>query len=108
VHDEEGRLLVGFPVVKDSHKLDSFDVVHSRPSACKGQTSHRRKLKAALRVFRPPVKVKVELALDEPKAVIIHASAKGLCERQGRGVTTGRGGMGQRNGVATSGIWSSV
>lgn len=82
-HDDNGRLLVGFPVVKDSHKPDSFDVVHSGAFAREGQTSHREKLKPALRVFQPPVKVKVELASDEPKAVIIHGKRKKVLRASG-------------------------
>jgi protein ImuB len=83
-HDENGRLLVGFPVVKDSHKPDSFDVVHSGAFTREGHTSHREKLKLALRVFRPPVKVKVELASDEPKSVIIHGKRKRVLRVSGR------------------------
>jgi protein ImuB len=82
-HDENGRLLVGFPVVKDSHKPDSFDVLHSGTSACKGQTSRREKLKPALRVFRPPVKVKVELVSDQPKAVILRGKRKRVLRASG-------------------------
>jgi protein ImuB len=81
--DDEGRLRVGFPVVKDSNKPDSFDVVHSGASRSGNQSSRPSEPKLALRVFRPPVKVDVELSSNEPRAVIMHGKRKKVLQASG-------------------------
>ena len=81
--DESGRLLVGFPIVQDSHEPGSFDVVHSAVSGIENESSHRCEPKLALRVFRPPIKVNVGVSADKPTAVVIHGKRKSVVKASG-------------------------
>src|SRR6185437_6116028 len=82
-HDESGRLLVGFPVIKDSHKPESFDIVHLSSSEPKGEGSRPYASQGHLRVFRPPMTINVELSADEPTAVVIHGKRKKVLKASG-------------------------
>lgn len=67
--DESGRSRVGFPMVKDSHKPDSFEVRPFQPGVeCK---QHKRVSLPiiALRMFRPSLPTKVELKRNAPATV---------------------------------------
>lgn len=68
--DEEGRGLVGFPVVLDSHRPDSFAVL---PTYAPQQNSqHRRKPNApvlGMRMFRPPASARVDIRDNAPVAM---------------------------------------
>lgn len=76
--DEQGRSLVGFPVILDSNRPDSFDVLATMPST-KGRKSKARdsglgKSKSivprhAMRVLRPPAEVKVGLRASVPVTI---------------------------------------
>jgi protein ImuB len=82
--DEEGRGLVGFPVVLDSHRPDSFAVL---PTYAPTQ-NHQQKQRPpetpllAMRMFRPPVSARVEIrgrvpaliAFNGTRARVTHAS----------------------------------
>lgn len=81
--DEEGRLRVGFPVIKDTHKPDSFDLRQSSASGRKERSLQPSGPKLALRVLRPPLKVHIELLGDEPSAVVIHGKRKKVINASG-------------------------
>ena len=76
--DEQGRSLVGFPVILDSNRPDSVDVRMAMPAA-KGRKSKARdsdlgKSKSivprhAMRVLRPPAEVKVGLRARVPATI---------------------------------------
>jgi protein ImuB len=79
--DEEGRSLVGFARVLDTHKPDSFEVMAcSAPPATAKQNSPSSP-KLALRRFRPPLAARVEMKSNAPflitfagmKARVTHA-----------------------------------
>ena len=72
--DEQGRLLVGFPVILDSNRPDSFDVLATMPSSGKPKKSRTAKSKSivprhAMRVLRPPAEVKVGLRARVPSTI---------------------------------------
>ncbi|MGZ4875404.1 MAG: DNA polymerase Y family protein [Candidatus Angelobacter sp.] len=82
--DEEGRGLVGFPVVIDSHRPDSFEV---SPTYAPTQSNQQRQKRPetptlAMRMFRPPASARVEIRGNAPaviafngtKAKVTHAS----------------------------------
>lgn len=81
--DDEGRLRVGFPVIRDTHKQDSFDLRQSSASDRKERSLQASEPKLVLRVLRPPLKVRVELSGDEPSAVIIHGKRKRVIHASG-------------------------
>lgn len=81
--DEEGRFRVGFPVIRNTHKPDSFDLVHSGVSDTKERIARRSGPKLASRVFRPWLKVNVDLSRDEPVAVVIHGIRKNVLHVSG-------------------------
>lgn len=62
--DAAGRSHVGFPMITDTHRPDSFQVLPFNPKRkdLPGATSTR----LALRVFRPPVLARVELSGEVP------------------------------------------
>jgi protein ImuB len=71
--DEQGRALVGFPVILDSNRPDSFDVLPSMPSS-KGKKQRPSESKSivprhAMRVLRPPAEVKVGLRARVPASI---------------------------------------
>jgi protein ImuB len=82
--DEQGRALVGFPVVTDSHRPDSFDVLPVfAPKQNEEKREHHPESPAlAMRMYRPPLSAKVEIrnhvpsaiAFNGAKAKITHAS----------------------------------
>jgi len=82
-HDEEGRLRVGFPVIRNTHKPDSFDLARSGASVSQKRPSQLCGPKPALRIFRPWLKVNVELSRDEPVAVVIHGRRKNVLHASG-------------------------
>jgi protein ImuB len=69
--DTEGRGRVGFPVIVDSHRPDSFQVSPSRPDH---EEEHKvgTPSRLALRLFRPAVAAIVEERQGRPAAVIFH------------------------------------
>lgn len=81
--DEESRLRVGFPVIRDTHKADSFDLRQSSASDRKERSLQGSEPNLALRVLRPPLKVRVELSDDEPSAIIIHGKRKRVIHASG-------------------------
>jgi protein ImuB len=81
--DEEGRLRVGFPAIRDTHKPDSFDLRRSSASVGKEQSLQPSRPKLALRVLRPPLKIHVELLGDEPSAIIIYGKRKRVIHASG-------------------------
>jgi nucleotidyltransferase/DNA polymerase involved in DNA repair len=66
--DDQGRALVGFPVILDSNRPDSFDVAPTMPSSKtkKVRPAENKSIVArhAMRVLRPPAEVKVGLVKD--------------------------------------------
>lgn len=82
-HDEACRLRVGFPVIRNTHKPDSFDLAHSGASIRQNRSSQLSGPKPALRIFRPWLKVNVELSGDEPVAVIIQGRRKKVLHASG-------------------------
>ena len=72
--DEEGRGLVGFPVVLDSHRPDSFAVLPTY--APKQNSQHKRKRADAfllpMRMFRPPVRAYVEVHGNAPVRIVFN------------------------------------
>ncbi len=66
--DEQGRALVGFPVILDSNRPDSFDVAPTMPSSKtkKVRPAENKSIvpRHAMRVLRPPAEVKVGLVKD--------------------------------------------
>ncbi len=66
--DEQGRALVGFPVILDSNRPDSFDVAPTMPQSKtkKVWPAENKSIvpRQAMRVLRPPAEVKVGLAKD--------------------------------------------
>jgi len=83
VGDEEGRHRVGFPVIRNPHKPDSFDLAHSGASVPQKQPSQLSRPKPALRIFRPWLKVSVEVSGDEPVSVIIHGRRRKVLHASG-------------------------
>jgi protein ImuB len=69
--DEEGRGLVGFPVVTDSHRPDSFEVMPTfMPTQNKSKRPERGECpRLAMRMFRPPHGARVEIRGSVPAAV---------------------------------------
>lgn len=67
--DEAGRSLVGFPVVKDSHKPDSFEVRPFQPGIERKQHERASLPVIALRILRPSLPTKVELKRNAPATV---------------------------------------
>jgi protein ImuB len=67
--DEEGRNLVGFAKVLDSHKPDSFEVMTSCPPGGKLAEKPSQGTRLALRRFRPPLAARVELESNVPSFV---------------------------------------
>jgi protein ImuB len=67
--DEQGRARVGFPVVLDSHKPESFQVLPSNAEREATGTTTTPKPRCVVRVFRPPLAARVELNCDVPVAI---------------------------------------
>jgi protein ImuB len=74
--DEEGRGLVGFPVITDSHRPDNFEVLPTfRPTQSKNKGKvHRGTPRLAMRVFRPPSSAKVEVHSNVPTAIVFNGT----------------------------------
>lgn len=81
--DEEGCGLVGFPVLIDSHRPDSFAVLQTyAPVENKQRLKPPDAPRLAMRMFRPTVSARVEMRGNTPsqiafhgtKAKVIHAS----------------------------------
>lgn len=83
--DDEGRNRVGFSVVTDSHKPDSFQVLPFSPERKKkkGKKDRSSAPKLGLRLFRPPLPAKVGLAEDVPAAVVWKGRQKKLMNALG-------------------------
>jgi protein ImuB len=66
--DEQGRALVGFPMILDSNRPDSFDVAPTMPPSKtkKLRPAENKSIvpRHAMRVLRPPAEVKVGLVKD--------------------------------------------
>jgi protein ImuB len=69
--DEEGRNLVGFAKVLDSHKPDSFEVMASSPPPGKRTVEPSPATRLALRRFRPPLAARVDLKGNVPAMVMV-------------------------------------
>lgn len=72
--DEQGRDLVGFPAVMDSHKPDSFQVYRfseEAAAASKANGNGESQTRSLLRIstFRPPAAAKVSLKRGVPEVV---------------------------------------
>lgn len=82
--DEQGRNRVGFPIITDSHKPDSFEVL-STPAETKSRKQHKRQSvpRIAFRVFRPPIQAKVELAANVPAAIVFQGTKKKVVNASG-------------------------
>lgn len=82
--DEFGRHRVGFPVPMDSHRPDSFEVLpfgsETTPEMAQPRASGP---KLMLRVFRPPLQVRVELAANTPVAIFIKGQRKTVVHASG-------------------------
>ena len=75
--DEFGRGLVGFPSIKDSHKPNGFEVLPFRPETKRREyRKHSNGPRMALRMFRPPLRAKVELTSNVPAAIIFQGTRK--------------------------------
>jgi protein ImuB len=74
--DEEGRGLVGFPVVTDSHRPDSFVVLPAfAPIQHKEKRSRRPDAPVlAMRMFRPPARARVETRSNVPAVIVFHGA----------------------------------
>lgn len=71
--DESGCSLVGFPMVKDSHKPDSFEVRPFQPDVEHKQYERASLPLIALHIFRPSLPTKVELKRDAPATVKVES-----------------------------------
>jgi protein ImuB len=83
--DEEGRGLVGFPVVLDSHRPDSFDVL---PTFTPRQ--HKEKIQKnalapllAMRMFRPPSGARVEVRKNVPATISFNGTRAKITQASG-------------------------
>ena len=74
--DEEGRGLVGFPVVTDSHRPDSFEVLPTfTPAQNKTKRPEREGTpRLAMRMFRPPSRARVEIRGNAPAAIVFNGT----------------------------------
>lgn len=82
--DEQGRDMVGFPVVNDSYKPDDFSVMPVPPqSACDEEPELPSVPVIALRRFRPPLQAKVELADNAPVSLIFQGTKKNIVNASG-------------------------
>lgn len=73
--DEEGRGLVGFPVVLDSHRPDSFAVLPNYAPVQKKKKRPKTPM-LAMHMFRPPASARVEVRGNAP-AMIAFRGTKG-------------------------------
>jgi protein ImuB len=82
--DGQGRNRVGFPVITDSHKPDSFEVL-STPPERKSRKQHNPQSvpRMVFRVFRPPIRAKVELAANVPAAILFQGTKKKVVNASG-------------------------
>ena len=72
--DEQGRDLVGFAAVMDSHKPDSFQVFRSSEEAeaankASGMAESQTRSLLPLNIFRPPIPARVSLKSGAPEIV---------------------------------------
>jgi len=82
--DELGRNRFGFPVVTDSHKPDSFEVLPFPPEIkCRQERKRHDSVKMALRVFRPPLQAKVELNANVPVVIVFQGEKKKVMNASG-------------------------
>ncbi|HLK54008.1 MAG TPA: DNA polymerase Y family protein [Candidatus Angelobacter sp.] len=83
--DEEGRERVGFPVVLDSYRPDSFAVLPI--CAPKQNDQHRRKRPDAsllpIRMFRPPVRARVQVPGSGPARIAFNNRRAGAKHASG-------------------------
>lgn len=82
--DQTGRDRVGFPIVTDSYKPDSFEVLPSPSEAqYEQQDSRRYRPTLALQLFRPPVRVEVEASENVPVSLVIQGMKKQVVNASG-------------------------
>jgi protein ImuB len=83
--DKAGCHKVGFPVAENSHQPDSFSVLPSpwKISIPHKECKYRTDSGLADRLFRPPIKAKVELKGDVPVAVIFEGTRKTVMNASG-------------------------
>jgi protein ImuB len=72
--DSEGRSLVGAPWIADSHRPDDFRVLSFRSDSSDRIRECASSPQLALRIFRPPLPVKVDLCHQIPTAVIFNGA----------------------------------
>lgn len=73
--DAEGRSRVGFPMITDTHRPDSFQVLPFNPK--RKEVVRTTSTRLALRVFRPPVPARVELNAEEAPVWISFQGRRG-------------------------------
>ena len=82
--DGEGRGLVGFPVVLDSHRPDSFAVL---PTYTPTQNKQKQKPPdaplLAMRMFRPPVSARVEIRGRAPALIAFNGTKARVTQASG-------------------------
>lgn len=82
--DELRHDRVGFAVVQDSYKPDSFAVLPFRPAVERKQEhEHRPGPTMAFRVFRPPLQAKTEFAANVPSAIVFQGTRKKVVNASG-------------------------
>ena len=86
--DDQGRGLVGFPIVTDSHRPDSFAVLPTfAPRQNQTNKDEQRDQPAAtvlaMRIFRPPSSAKVELRGNVPAAIFFNGARAKITNASG-------------------------
>lgn len=83
--DRAGFQTIGFPVARNSHQPDSFNVLRSPWGilAPHKECKYRTDSGLADRVFRPAIRAKVELTEDVPAAVIFGGKRKTVMNASG-------------------------
>jgi protein ImuB len=83
--DDHGRGHVGFPMVLNSHKPDSFQLLplNTERKAIKDRRPTQPSTRFQLRLFRPALAAKVELKRDVPMAVVFSGTRGTVVEASG-------------------------
>lgn len=82
--DHLGHDRVGFAMVQNSYKPDSFAVLPS-PAELKHKEQHEHRFgpRMAFRILRPPLQIKVELAANVPSAVMLQGRRRKVVNASG-------------------------
>ncbi len=82
--DDQGREMVGFPIVNDSYKPDDFTVMPVQPQAEREEEPELPAVPVmALRRFRPPLQAKVEVAGNAPVSLVFQGKKKNIVNASG-------------------------